>query len=66
MKNGTYEGVFGELNKSLFTLKEASEYLEITEEELYSAWLDEEIDGDVMFSVKEIRRFKKECRENEG
>lgn len=62
MKNGTYEGVFGELNKSLFTLKEASEYLEITEEELYSAWLDEEIDGDVMFNVKEIRRFKKDCR----
>lgn len=59
MKDQTHEEVFGKLNESLFTLKEAAEYLEITEEELYSAWLDEELDGDVMFRVEHVRLYKK-------
>lgn len=62
MKDLTHEEVFGNLYEELFTLKEAVEYLGITEEELYSAWLDEELDGDVMFDVKELKRFKKDTK----
>lgn len=60
MKDSTHEEVFGKLYEELFTLKEAAEYLEITENGLGDAWIAGELNADVMFSVKEVRRFKKE------
>lgn len=55
----THEEVFGELHKDTFSLVEAAEYLEITEEELYAHWLDEEIDAELCFKVKDLKDFKK-------
>lgn len=59
MKDSTHEEVFGKLNESLFTLKEAAEYLEITENELGDAWVAGELEADVMFRVEHIRLYKK-------
>lgn len=59
MKDSTHEEVFGKLYEELFTLKEAAEYLEITENELGDAWIAGELEADVMFRAEHVRLYKK-------
>ena len=66
MNDLTHEEVFGKLYEELFTLKEAAEYLGVTENELGDAWIAGELEADVMFDVSELKRYKKECVESEA
>ena len=60
MNDLTHEEVFGHLRETPLTLQEAAEYLEIEESSLYYAYVDERIDAELMFSVEDLKRFKKE------
>lgn len=55
-----HEEVFGHLKNEMLTLSEAAEYLEMGEWSLYDIWVNEDIDGQIMFTTEELKRYKKE------
>jgi hypothetical protein len=54
----SHEEVFGHIGTEL-NLKDAAEYLEISEDELYNTYDDKIINAELMFKVEDLRALKK-------
>lgn len=54
----THEEVFGHVGTEL-NLKEAAEYLEMSESELYNLHMDYAFDAELLFKVEDLKRYKK-------